>query len=570
MEMMSPRKSAASIGKRDLWFVGAALLCFCLIAVTLELPAEEDAFIYYRYAWNSAQGHGLVFNVGDPVEGFSGPAWMGILVLVARAGLDLPMTAPILGILCGAATLVATWFLGRAAGLGRFARLASVGVLALSYPFIVWSRSGLETPFYSLALAAAAGAYIAAEYPLREEPGARRWCRWAAALAPVLVCLGRPEGLLLVAVMVADRLTDGRDFAGALRYTWPAAIGYGVYLVWRFHTFHSLVPNTSVKLYPLLIGRSTGQFLSYAVYLGVLPLILPVLGMVNSRQPRPERQRLGFIFAVVCLLSFVFNFVAGGDYRPEFRYLVPTLPLLLVAIGYALELLGEGEGKLPRLLASTLARTALLALLLGGPLWLLWQNPPRLHDWRQRVFAQWRDPFSNTSHWGVDIALWLDAHVPQNSVVAFGQMGRVPYFLARKGHNVTFIDTLGLVDRQIAGVYRFDSKLISLLREVAAGKSLPQTLEAGRRERASRVADSILGRHPDLILIETALEDYRMMRALSASPEFKAAYREIGGLPPGGPPYVRIYARSTAPPALRNQETRFSVNPVPFPPSRPR
>src|SRR5262245_31036083 len=198
---MRSGKPAACFARRDLWGLAAALLCFCLIAATLELPAEEDAFIYYRYAWNAAHGHGLVFNLGDPVEGFSGPAWMGLLALVAGAGLDLPTTAPVLGLLCGAATLAATWFLGRAAGLDRFGRLAAVAVLALSYPFIVWSRSGLETPFYSLVLAVAAGAYLMAEYPPAEAPGDRRWFRWTAAVAPILVCLGRPEGLLLVAVL---------------------------------------------------------------------------------------------------------------------------------------------------------------------------------------------------------------------------------------------------------------------------------------------------------------------------------------------------------------------------------
>jgi len=540
---MSTGRSGPGFGRRDLWVVGAALLCFCLIAVTIELQAEEDAFIYYRYAWNWAHGDGLAFNAGDPVEGFSGPLWMGVLAVVARLGFDLPATAPVLGIFCGAAALLATWWLARAAGLSRFGRLATTAALALSYPFIVWSRSGLETPLYSLAIIIAAGGYLAAEYPLREGLRAPRWPGAVAALAAIFVCLGRPEGLLLVALMAADRVTDRRDYAGAVRYALPAMLGYGGYLVWRFHTFHSLVPNTSVKMYPLLIGRSASQFLGYVLFLGALPLALPVLALLDSRRPRLERRRLGFLFAAVCLLSFFFNFAAGGDYRPGFRYLIPTLPLLLVAVWYAFELLADGGGKRPRLLASTLARGVLLALLLSGSMVLLWQNPPRLQGWRQRVFQIWREPFSETPHWGVQIAFWLDAHAPQDSVVAFGQMGRVPYFLARKGHRVTFIDTLGLVDRPISKIYRFDTKLASLWRDLAAGKSPAQALEAGRRERADRVAESILGRHPDLILIETALDEYQMMRALSENPEFKTAYRKIAELPPGAPPYVRIYAR---------------------------
>jgi hypothetical protein len=228
------------------------------------------------------------------------------------------------------------------------------------------------------------------------------------------------------------------------------------------------------------------------------------------------------------------------------------LPLLLVAVWYAADELGSrSEGSATegsaRLLGSPPARLALLLLLLTGALLQLYRHPPVVRDWRQRVLASWRDPFSETWHWGVQIAVWIDHHVPPHSVVAFGQMGRVPYYLARQGHDVVFLDTLGLVDRQISRIYRFDGKLADLLQEMRAGRTLAQALEVGRRKRAQRVATSILARRPDFILIETALEDYRMMKALVENHEFKRAYREIDALPHGGPPYVRIYARAENP-----------------------
>jgi arabinofuranosyltransferase len=544
---MKPERSVWRPARTELWVLGAALLVFCFLAVTIVLPAEEDAFIYYRYAWNWAHGRGLVFNAGDPVEGFSGPLWMAVLALVARLGFDLPMTAPALGIACGAAALLATWVLARAVGLSAFGRLAAVGGLALSYPFVIWSRSGLETPFYSLAIVLACAAYVAAEYPLGDGLGPRRSLRWIAAVAPIAVCLGRPEGLLLVPLMAADRLSDRRDWAGAVRYVLPAAVAYGGYLLWRVLTFHSLVPNTSVKLYPLLIDRSVSQSLGYVLYLGGPTLALPIAALLDSRLGRAARRRLGFLVAAVGLLSFFFNFAAGGDYRPGFRYLIPTLPLALVAIWYGFEMLGGGRGRASRLLSSAAARIALLVLLFCGPLLFLWQSPPKIHGWRREVFEPWRDPFSQRWHWGVQIARWMDAHVPPGSVVAFGQMGRVPYYLARRGHEVTFIDTLGLIDHPVSQVYRFDRKLAALFQDLRAGQSFAQALETGRRERAQRVAESILARRPDFILIETALEDYRMMKALLENPRLAADYREIEGLPPAGPKYVRIWIRNSGP-----------------------
>jgi hypothetical protein len=120
-------------------------------------------------------------------------------------------------------------------------------------------------------------------------------------------------------------------------------------------------------------------------------------------------------------------------------------------------------------------------------------------------------------------------------------MGRIPYFLAHDGHPVIFVDTLGLVDRQVARIYRFDGKLRDLLREIRAGRSPREALAIGRRQRANQLAETVLVRHPDFVIIETALDDYPMMQALRENPGFRTRYRESGQLPPTGVPYVRIY-----------------------------
>ncbi|MDP9122125.1 MAG: hypothetical protein M3O15_12300, partial [Acidobacteriota bacterium] len=118
--------------------LGLAILVFTALAVALYAPAEEDAFIYYRYALNWAHGLGLVWNPGEPVEGYSSPVWMALIGALARLGLPLPAAVPALGIGCGAATVSGTWLLARRMGLERFGCLASALGLALSYPFVLW------------------------------------------------------------------------------------------------------------------------------------------------------------------------------------------------------------------------------------------------------------------------------------------------------------------------------------------------------------------------------------------------------------------------------------------------
>ena len=188
-----------------------------------------------------------------------------------------------------------------------------------------------------------------------------------------------------------------------------------------------------------------------------------------------------------------------------------------------------------------MARGVLALLLALGPLAMLKQSPPQIRDWRRQVYERWLDPYSDENHWGVQIARRMKANVPPHSVVAFGQMGRIPYFLAHDGHPVTFVDTLGLIDRQVARIYRFDGKLKDLLRDLRAGRSPREALALGRRRRAVQLAETVLARHPDFVMIETALDDYPMMQALRESAEFRARYRQSGQLPAAGDPYVRIY-----------------------------
>jgi hypothetical protein len=531
--------------------VGLALVLCATLAVAIYLPPEEDAFIYYRYALNWVRGKGLTFNPGEAVEGYSSPLWMALVGLLARLGCRLPLAVPVLGIGCGAATVAATWRLARRAGLDRFGRLASVFGLALAFPFLLWSRSGLETPLYSLLLVLTADLYLAAEYPPPADPGLRRRLRLAGGVMLALVGLARPEGALLIAVVAVDRLADRRDWKGAARYLAPAVAGYGAYLLWRLGAFGTLVPNTSVKLYPLLLRRSTRQILGYFILLGALPPLLPAWALCGRTMRGLERRRLAFLVSMVVTVSLLFQVLSGGDYRTGSRFMVPTLPILLVTIWLAAARLEIERWRVRRPFASLPARLFLLALVIGGPLELLVLHMPTAHE-LPRLGRAWSDPYAaEPADWRVPISRWVVEHAPDGSVVAFGQMGKVPYYAIAAGREITFLDTLGLMDRQVAGINRLDHKLAALGRELAAGRSFAQAVERGRRERTARLAGILLARHPDFIIVETYLTNYQIMLALLAQPAFATRYREVAEIPPllRGPLPVRIYAlRAPRPP----------------------
>jgi hypothetical protein len=54
----------------------------------LGVCVQEDAFISFRYASNLIQGHGLVYNVGERVEGYTNFLWTLILAGGMALGAD--------------------------------------------------------------------------------------------------------------------------------------------------------------------------------------------------------------------------------------------------------------------------------------------------------------------------------------------------------------------------------------------------------------------------------------------------------------------------------------------------
>ena len=59
---------------------------------------KDDAFISFRYARNLAAGNGLVFNVGERVEGITNFLWTISFVPFSRLGVDLVQVSQLLGI----------------------------------------------------------------------------------------------------------------------------------------------------------------------------------------------------------------------------------------------------------------------------------------------------------------------------------------------------------------------------------------------------------------------------------------------------------------------------------------
>lgn len=156
----------------------------------------DDAFIAFRYVRNFVEGHGLVFNPGERVEGYSSFLWVLELAAIWKIfGLPPEDVAQWLsvGYTAGVIALL-LWWVRRDATLRNrgLAGWMALGLICGSATFAVWtSGGGLETRQFTFFV-------MAAIVALTVHNGSR-WGLLAASAGLAGASLTRPEGILIAA-----------------------------------------------------------------------------------------------------------------------------------------------------------------------------------------------------------------------------------------------------------------------------------------------------------------------------------------------------------------------------------
>jgi len=104
----------------------------------------DDAFISFRYARNLAEGHGLVWNVGEAVEGYTNFLWVLLMAAGMRAGIEPEMLSVALGVASGVAVLaLVLWRNAKTLGWEQPLVWLAPLLLASSRSFTACSTSGI-------------------------------------------------------------------------------------------------------------------------------------------------------------------------------------------------------------------------------------------------------------------------------------------------------------------------------------------------------------------------------------------------------------------------------------------
>jgi len=231
-----------------LWLSALLLfaLWYALSQVDLTLHPVEDAAILMRYARHLAEGHGIVWNIGEaPVDGATDFFFMVVLAAVHRLGVSLEGAVHLLGLASHLATVALVYLAIRALPLrSRWLALFAAAFLAMG-PGIRYVEAYFGTPFF--ALWGALTWYLANRLARGQ---ATTGMSLAFALAGLAAGLTRPEGVFLAALMMASILY-WRGWRGARRTLLIFAAVFlvlgGAYLLWRWHYFGYPLPNPFYK-----------------------------------------------------------------------------------------------------------------------------------------------------------------------------------------------------------------------------------------------------------------------------------------------------------------------------------
>ena len=403
--------------------LGLAVLAVYAWNVSEHWFVGDDAFISFRYAQNLMAGHGLVWNPGERVEGYTNFLW----VLLMAAGMRLGVAPELLSCLLGVASglgILGTLAAFSARGLGWRHPLIWLAPLALSISrsFTAWSTGGLETQFFSLLLWLGFLVYLAERERARPVPV-------VSSLLFAVATLTRPEGGLFTAVagvfFLAEVGLGRRRFRSLLIWTLPWFAIVGSHFLWRYAYYGFWLPNTfTAKVPGVWLEQGLKYFQTFQDdyrMLWFLPLaLLPLVAW---------RSFVHGLFAAVLASYAAYVLGVGGD-KFEFRFLVVVFPYLYWLLAEGVRVIASRPA--PRAWQTAGRQTVAvgLALALLGTTYTGSRNPDaRLRRHYIEPVHRTRDYALRRAEEGKFLRKLIDAGLlPDDLVLCVGGAGAVPYY----------------------------------------------------------------------------------------------------------------------------------------------
>jgi len=388
----------------------------------------DDAFISFRYARNLIDGHGLVFNPGERVEGYTNFLWTIIHSIVIGAGLEPEICAKYVNLALALGTMILLWLLGQVWGHGR----RGVSTIALFFwvsagAVAVAVSAGLETHLFTFLVTL--GIYVYSLTPCSN--------RRIAAVMMIfsIASLVRPEGILFLSVTTIHYLFYASN---RTRRLWIVIVPLALllpFIAWKLFYYGTPVPNTlSAKTGGgwHQLNRGFGYIKGFVNEYGKPALFffafIPYLRRLDDR-------KRSYSFSIL-LLYLVYIVATGGDWIPHYRFLLPVFPLIYLSIQDGIIAVWDRilprNGRVP--LWSRIVFTGLLVI-------ILFDIANQSHYLKLHT-DMWANGYEHAHR---AVGKWLSEHGDSNDTAALMDVGLIGYTTQMR-----ILDITGLTDPYIA------------------------------------------------------------------------------------------------------------------------
>lgn len=393
----------------------------------------DDAMISMRYAWNFSHGNGLVWNVGQRVEGYTN-LLMTLMMSVATLLFEkryAVLVVQLTGIFftLGTAFFTLKIFETLKVSDRAFPRYLLFAVILLYYPLNFWSLMGMETGM--LAFLLSAGVLCSLLY--REKLAGKYL--WLMSICFGLAHLTRNESLLFAALAFFYLIPTIKRGKKSFKWFLLAGVLYSLFvfgqLVFRYLYYGELVPNTyTLKLVGMAFDerlRNGWGFIQPYLKETGLVVAVSLIG-IFIKASKWKIYLFGFF-----LISVIYQIYVGGDSWNYWRIMAPTMPFLFVIfISSISEFFDRTSGWVSNIAFVTLS---LIGLLIADARFA-------------REFLLLDLPYQNNyAQAHVELAIAINELTDENATIGVFWAGSLPYYVDRVA-----IDFLGKSDKYIANL----------------------------------------------------------------------------------------------------------------------
>lgn len=301
------------------------IVFYALIFVDFSIAPFEDAAILMRYSDNFAQGHGVVWNIGEkPVDGATDFLFMIIVGLFVKAGASLEFSVRFIGFLSHLFTVWIVYLaLIKLHNAHFLPSLISSLYLAVG-PGLYLVAAYFGTPFFALFVTCTW--YCALSIILKGEKRSFSIC---FAIFSLITSLIRPEGVILTFLMLlAIVFYNGIKKSRRTIYYYLGIFIFlgGIYFLWRWKYFGFPLPNPFYKKGNAIYFSSFKSSIINTIRLSLPFLPVFIIGFYSKKTLRLA------ISLLIPIIGFASAFILiSNEMNFGLRFQYALLPIILMS-----------------------------------------------------------------------------------------------------------------------------------------------------------------------------------------------------------------------------------------------